>query len=90
MDKTRTQTILSNFDEIFELLFSLESIIKITHDVCMDKEVNSMYYDLPEKHKNYLSQERNHYINMLTLALDKLSNIKEINLNIEKELSYLK
>lgn len=90
MIELQTKKILSSLDDTFDVLFSLESIIKMTHNTCRDKEIYSIYYDLPNNYKITLSEERNNYINMLTLALDKISNLKELNLVVEKEISSLK
>ena len=76
-------------ESIYDQLFHLESIIKITKDACLDKEFQSVYYNLSSKAKYTLSEERNNYINMLTIALDKISELKAINDNIENELSCL-
>ena len=89
MKKLQNTDLLSSFDSSFDTLMTLESIIKITQANCRDKEIYSVHYDLPTKDKKMLSEERNHYINMLNLALDKVSNLIEINLIIEKELSKL-
>ena len=61
----------------------------LTKEVCQEKEFSSMYYNLPPKDKFTLSAERNHYINMLTLALDRVSNLKQINCGIENYLAKL-
>lgn len=76
-------------ESIYDQLFHLESIIKITKNACLDKEFQSVYYNLSSKAKYTLSEERNNYINMLTIALDKISELKAINDNIENELSCL-
>ena len=89
MSKICSQEILSCFENTFEVLFSLETIIKVTQNNCLDKEVCAKYYNLPAKEQCILSEERNQYINMLTLAMDKVSRLKEINLVIEQELSRL-
>ena len=70
----------------FDLLYHLESIIKLTKSVCLEKEFNSSYYNLPNKYRHTLSEERNHYINMLSLAQDKIDCLKEINQTLENEL----
>ena len=78
-----------NFDVSFDMLSSLESIIKMTQKVCLDKEISSVYYNLPYNQKITLSEERNHYINMLSLALDKITSLKEYNFNLEKKFANL-
>ena len=87
MENTLCKRVFSCFDETYDLLFSLESIITLTKEACLEKEVGSKHYNLPLKDKIDLSEERNHYINMLNIALDKVTNLKEINSTVEKELA---
>ena len=81
--------ILSCFQTTFDELFLLESIIKLTKESWLDREVSSQYYNLPEEKKRHLSEERNNYINMLSIALDRVKNLKDINTIIEEELGCL-
>ncbi len=76
-------------DNCFSQLYYLESILQLTKDVCQEKEFSSIYYNLPPKYKFVLSAERNHYINMLSLALDRVANIKQINNGLEDDLAKL-
>lgn len=73
-------------DNLFDQLYYLESILSFTKDACLEKEFTSNYYNLSQKDKFILSAERNNYINMINLALDRVSNIKSINKNLEQEL----
>ena len=82
--------LLVYFERSFDELFTLESIIKLTQEACLDKEEDSIHYNLAKDNKVALSEERNHYINMLTIALEKVENIKNYNLRIEEEIEYLK
>ena len=77
------------FEDSMDELFSLESIIKLTQESCMVREEDSIYYNLASHEKIFLSEERNHYINMLTIALDKINKLKKMSSQIEKELSFL-
>lgn len=70
-------------------LFCLESIIKMTKDSCQEKEFSAKYYNLSPKDKYTLSEERNQYINMLNIALDKVNNVIELNTAIENNLNCL-
>ena len=81
--------ILSCFQTTFDELFLLESIIKLTKESCLDREVTSQYYNLSEEKKRHLSEERNNYINMLSIALDRVKILKDINNQIEEEITYL-
>jgi hypothetical protein len=44
------------------------------------------YYDLQNNTQKKLSEERNLYINMLNIAIEKIAILKKINNNIEKDL----
>ncbi len=84
------ENIFTSIEYALEELFTLESIIKFTKEACLEKEFASIYYEIPESKKNLLSEERNHYINMLTIALDKLTNIKNNVFIVENETCKLK
>lgn len=70
-------------------LFCLKSIIKTTKDSCLERECSAKYYNLPPKAKYTLSEERNQYIDMLDIALDKVSDVIELNTKIENNINRL-
>lgn len=76
-------------DNSFNQLYYLESILILTKEACQEKEFSEIYYNLPQKDKYTLSEERNHYINMLSLALDKVTDLKKINYILENKLADL-
>ena len=90
MKSALTLDVLSSFDSAYSTIFSLESILKLTKTACLDKEASSMYYNLSQINKLSLSEERNHYISMLDLALDQLANLKEQSKLMENLLTQLK
>ena len=65
--------------EYDEVLNCLESILSVTKYVCQGHEFLSEYYNLQDKGRLFLSEERNQYITMLSLALDKISRLRKIN-----------
>lgn len=73
-------------NSLIDELDSLESVIKLTQESCLDKEIDSIYYNLNAEDKLILSKERNHYINLLTIALQKVKNLKENSLDIERRI----
>lgn len=85
MEGMKDTRVLSYCEKCFDELFILESVIKLTKEACLEKEFGANYYELTKKNKRALSEERNHYINLLTIALDKVEKLKSININIEKE-----
>ena len=74
---------VQNFEVIFDKISTLESLIKLTLNECKDKEIRANYYDIPFDNIINLSEERNNYINMLTVALEKIEQIKIISSNLE-------
>ena len=89
MQKERNDLLLSNVNTIIEALFSLETLIKLTQEYCLKKEFDSVYYSISNNAKSSLSEERNQYICMLNIALEKLKEIKQSNFDFEKKLSIL-
>lgn len=86
MDGNKVQKVLCYCENSLDLLNSLEGILKITYNSCMNKEFNSIYYDIPFDKRINISEERNIYINMISIALEKLSLIYEQHKNTEQEL----
>ena len=69
-------------ENIIDELITVESLLRSTMESCLNKECNSEYYatnDFTSK----ISAERNRYINMLTLAIERLKRVQELNSNIE-------
>ena len=86
MKKESRESILLSCDNTFEIIFSLETILKLTQETCLEKEVKSIYYSLSDDKKFTLSEERNQYICMLNLALEKLKELKKISIEFEDNL----
>ncbi len=84
MDKN---TLLLDYENsLFDELSTLESVLKLTKDSCFEQEVSSNYYNLDKLEQFKLSEERNHYLNLLTIALEKVAILKDINKNLEEEI----
>lgn len=71
-------------DSSIDELFKLESLIRFTKEACLSKEINANYYDLDGLNKLKLSEERNDYINSLSIIEEKISLLKERYINNEK------
>lgn len=84
------EKILRSIEKSFDELFTLESILKLTKEACLEREVTGVYYNMEKEGRANLSEERNHYNNLLSIALDKIANLKEINLKAEIEICKLK
>ena len=90
MVKYQIQENFTSYEKVYELLSSLESIVKLTLSYCQDKELQSVYYNLLDDEKFILSNERNHYINMLSLSLERITELKNLNNFLEENFFRLK
>ena len=89
MEKIEQADVLFCYENnLFDELSTLETILKLTKNTCFEQEASANYYDLTGELKFNLSEERNHYINLLSIALEKVSVLKKINKNIESEIYY--
>ncbi len=71
----------ANFDE----LYKADSIVQLTIHSCQEREFSGQYYGASDIVKKKISEERNNYINMMTLLAERVSNMMELNLLFEKE-----
>ncbi len=79
---------LLNYNEqIFNELYKMDTLIKMTKNMCEEKEFSGQYYGVTDDNINKLSAERNDYINMLTIASDTVSFLLKLNLDLEKFMS---
>lgn len=53
-------------------LFMMESLINLTKESCIKKELESVYYNLDKDMQLKLSNERNNYINLMSIAEEKI------------------
>lgn len=83
MNDLEVKNVANIFEAIYEELCALESLVLFTQEVCLKKEISSYYYNLDNNEKKKLSEERNHYINMLSLANEKINLIKHHYSNFE-------
>ena len=67
---------------IINELCSVESLVETTLESCLRKECDAQYYQ-GEDTTSKISAERNTYINMLEIALEKIKNIQKLNGQIE-------
>ena len=70
-------------DIFWQNLYIIESLIHILKDGCNNLEFNSVYYNDCKDYRFKLSEERNNYINTLTVVLEKLENIKNYHEDFE-------
>lgn len=86
MDNMPNELLCNYVDESFETLATLETILELTLKSCFLKENDAIYYDLSDNLKLELSKERNQYMNLISVALEKVEHIKNINIALENRL----
>jgi hypothetical protein len=84
MLNAQNNTIQTICESTFKTLDELETVLKFTQEICINYENISNYYNLSSEETINLSKERNSYINMLALALERISMLRHSNLLIEK------
>lgn len=87
MNINRKNVILSYQDELLNELYNANTLIKAAMTCCQEREFNSEYYGIPQNYVSYISNERNEYLSLLTLAFDRMQYVNTINMNIENELT---
>ena len=68
-------------ESIIDELQTVESLLKLTVESCLNKECNSEYY--ANDSTAQISAERNKYISTLLLALERLKHVQALNCEIE-------
>ncbi len=81
--KYNNQTLNGINEDIFDELLTIESLIKTTVNNCLNKEHSALYYT-GENITKQLSEERNDYINVLTIALERVKHVQMLNDEIEE------
>ena len=74
-----------HFEQAFNELCIVKSLINILKLSCEDKEFRCKYYDIAKNKAILLSEERNEYINILSVASEKISRIIKLYLQMEKD-----
>ncbi len=80
------RNLLSYSQEVFDELHTIDSIVQLTKQSCEEREFSGKYYDIPADKSVRLSAERNHYINMLNILSERISNMISLNLSMENEI----
>ena len=89
MHKDKICSILMCFENTIDELYILDSILKITKEACLKRDISLCQDTFTPLQKIALSEERNHYINLLTLAQDKVDLLKNSIMNIESNVGCL-
>ena len=86
MKKSSDSNLLSIYEKSFNELYYADTIVEMTRQSCKDREFSGQYYGVSEENAAKLSAERNHYINMLDMLSERISNMKNFNLLLEQEI----
>lgn len=78
--------LLSIYQQAFNELCVIDSIVQLTRKSCEDYEFSGQYYGISYEMVARLSAERNNYINMLNIVSERITNIINLNLSMEKEI----
>ena len=77
MFKNVDYRLLVQIESTIDELYVLESILKLMRESCQEKDFSLPNSNYSQEQKITLSEERNDYINMLNIALDKIDHIKK-------------
>lgn len=86
MNKTVGNSLSAKYEQAFNELYILNSLINTTKLLCEDREFRGKYYDISSEKAKMLSEERNEYINMLSVLSDKMNYIIKLYLSMEDDL----
>ena len=88
MDINQKNILIKTHEKSFHEMYVVNTIISMIKQSCVERENNGQYYGLTEKRiRTLISDERNDYINMLTLLSDKISNLMALFVSMENEFS---
>lgn len=83
MDKNSENTFVQYYEKTLDELCVINSIIKLVKNSCLEREFTGQYYGIPQEKTIHISEERNNYINMLTLLAERVTNIMNLHLVLE-------
>lgn len=86
MDKNHIDKFICFYQELFNELYVIDTIVNMTKNSCLEHEFRGQYYGTTGEYSIQLSAERNNYINMLTILSEKIANVMNLNLSAEKEI----
>ncbi len=85
MDYQYRNSLYSKYEQAFNELYILNSLINTTKILCEDREFKGKYYNIDLEKAKMLSEERNEYINMMSVLSDKIKHVINLYLALEKE-----
>ena len=73
--------------DTFDEITVVDSLLSAIQDLCLNLELNSQYYENTENFVLKLSEERNKYISLSSIARQRLKRIELINSQLEDNLT---
>ncbi len=86
MEKSHSSRLLNIHEKTFNEVYIIDTLVEMTRKSCQDREFSGQYYGISAGMAVKLSEERNQYINMLDMLSERIRNIKNLNLLLEKEI----
>ena len=90
MNSILQKKMLEHCNQVFDELYTINSLINMIKTSCEEKEFKSKYYNVSLETAKKLSKERNEYINILYILSEKVEYLISQHLLIEKDLTYIK
>lgn len=82
-----SETLIEHYNQAFNELYTINSLINILKISCEEKEYKGNYYNVSTDVAKLLSNERNEYINILSLISEKVAFLIKQYISIENELT---
>lgn len=68
--------LINQNNKLYNDMYSINSLIKMLLETCKNTEFNGQYYGIMDTGQRFkLSNERNNYINVLTILSDKMDEL---------------
>ncbi len=88
MKSTIKKNMSKFYQDAFSEMYVVNTLINFAKNNCQEKEFKAEYYGMPVEYIEYISEERNDYINILNVTADRISDLIELYLTHEKDFSY--
>lgn len=86
MSKNCGSQLLSFYQETFNELYKIDSLVQVTRTNCENIEFSGQYYGASREICTHLSAERNNYINVLTILSERITEIIDKSVLFENEI----
>lgn len=74
------------YQESFNKLYMINTLINMVRKMCEEREFKGEYYNISKKSAAKLSEERNDYINVLSIVCDSIADVLNLKLKMETEM----